>query len=160
LNRQDNVDFFICCLSKNAVFADCDVDAADLHIILEPGVIEKHEFSCGKIAVIDPEKCNRCGVCISAHRFDAISKDFVEDPLSCEGCGVCFHICPSKAIKMEVKISGEWFILKTKYGPFVHAKLGIAEENSGKLISVVRQNAQLIAKKENRDLVIIDGSPG
>jgi len=147
-------------LSKNAVFADCDVDAADLHIILEPEVIERHEFSGSKIAIIDLEKCSRCKACISACRFDAISKDFVVDPLSCEGCSVCFHICPSKAIKMEEKLSGEWFISKTKYGPFVHAKLGIAEENSGKLVSLVRQNAQLIAKKENRDLVIIDGSPG
>ena len=147
-------------LSKNAVFADCDVDAADLHIILEPEVIERHEFSGSKIAIIDPEKCNHCGACISVCRFDAISKEFVVDPLSCEGCGVCFHICPSKVIKMKEKVSGEWFISKTKYGPFVHAKLGIAEENSGKLVSVVRQNAKLIAEKENRDLIIIDGPPG
>lgn len=147
-------------LSKNAVFADCDVDAADLHILLEPEVIERHEFSGSKIAIINPEKCSRCGACIAACRFDAISMDFVVDPISCEGCGVCSHICPQKAIKMETKLSGEWFISETKYGPFVHAKLGIAEENSGKLVSVVRQNTQLIAKKENRELIIIDGPPG
>jgi len=148
-------------LSKNAVFADCDVDAADLHILLNPRIIERHEFKGGKTALINKEKCGRCGACISVCRFEAISKeDFIVDPLFCEGCGVCFHICPQNAIAMEDNLSGEWFLSETKYGPFVHAKLGIAEENSGKLVSVVRQNARLLAEKEARDLIIIDGPPG
>jgi MinD superfamily P-loop ATPase len=147
-------------LSKNAVFADCDVDAADLHILLEPKIVERGEFKGNKVALINKEKCISCGACISVCRFDAISEDFVIDPLSCEGCGVCYHICAQNAIIMEDKISGEWFVSETKYGPFVHAKLGVAEENSGKLVSVVRQNAKLIAEKENRDLIIIDGPPG
>jgi MinD superfamily P-loop ATPase len=148
-------------LSKNAVFADCDVDAADLHILLNPRIIERHEFKGGKTALINKEKCSRCGACISVCRFEAISKeDFIVDPLFCEGCGVCFHICPQNAIAMKDNLSGEWFLSETKYGPFVHAKLGIAEENSGKLVSVVRQNARLLAEKEARDLIIIDGPPG
>ena len=126
----------------------------------EPKILERHKFIGSKIAVIDKAKCTQCGRCIEVCRFDAISKDFIVDPISCEGCGVCFHICPGKAIKMEEKLSGEWFISETPYGPFVHAKLGIAEENSGKLVAILRQNAMSIAKKENLDLIIIDGSPG
>ena len=147
-------------LAQNKVMVDCDVDAADLYILLEPKIIERHVFKGGKVAVINKKTCNNCGRCISVCRFDAISKDFVVDSLSCEGCGVCYYICPQNAIVMEEKISGEWFISETKYGPFVHAKLGVAEENSGKLVSVVRQNAKIIAEKENCDLIIIDGPPG
>jgi len=147
-------------LAQNKVMVDCDVDAADLYILLEPKIIERHVFKGGKVAVINKKTCNNCGRCISVCRFDAISKDFVVDSLSCEGCGVCYYICPQNAIVMEEKISGEWFISETKYGPFVHAKLGVAEENSGKLVSVVRQNARIIAEKENCDLIIIDGPPG
>ncbi|MEW6556805.1 MAG: ATP-binding protein [Elusimicrobiota bacterium] len=157
-------------LAQNKVMADCDVDAADLHILLEPKILEKHQFTGGKTAVINNEKCNQCGNCIKVCRFDAISlnpqstihnpQSVSIDSISCEGCGVCFHICPKMAIKMEDNLSGEWFISETKYGPFVHAKLGIAEENSGKLVTAVRQNAKLIAEKENRDLIIIDGPPG
>ena len=147
-------------LAKNKVMADCDVDAADLHILLEPKIIERHEFRGGKTAVIDNKKCTQCNKCIEVCRFNAISKDFIVDSISCEGCSVCFYVCPKMAIKMEDNLSGEWFISDTRYGPFVHAKLGIAEENSGKLVSVVRQNAKLIAEKENRDLIIIDGPPG
>lgn len=159
-------------LAQNKVMADCDVDAADLYILLEPKIIERHVFKGGKVAVINKKTCNNCGMCVAVCRFsaikssgsasgaDAISKDFVVDSLSCEGCGVCYYICPLNAIVMEEKISGEWFISETKYGPFVHAKLGVAEENSGKLVSVVRQNAKIIAEKENCDLIIIDGPPG
>jgi len=148
-------------LSKNAVLADCDVDAEDLYLLLNPKILERHEFTGSKTAVINKTKCDRCGTCISVCRFDAISEeDFTVDPVSCEGCGVCFRVCPKGAIRMIDNLSGEWFISDTKYGPFVHAKLGVAEENSGKLVSVVRQNAKLIAEKENRDLIIIDGPPG
>jgi MinD superfamily P-loop ATPase len=147
-------------LAKDKVMVDCDVDAADLYILLEPKILERHKFIGSKTAVIDKARCTQCGRCIEICRFDAISKDFIVDPISCEGCEVCSHICPEKAIKMEEKLSGEWFISETPYGPFVHAKLGIAEENSGKLVAILRQNAMSIAKKENLDLIIIDGSPG
>ncbi|MGB9682027.1 MAG: ATP-binding protein [bacterium] len=147
-------------LAKNKVMVDCDVDAADLYILLEPKILEKHKFIGSKTAVIDKARCAQCGRCIEVCRFDAISKDFIVDPISCEGCEVCSHICPEKAIKMEDKPSGEWFISETLYGPFVHAKLGIAEENSGKLVAILRQNAMAIAKREGLDLIIIDGSPG
>ena len=146
-------------LAKNKVMADCDVDAADLYLLLHPALKETHEFSRGKTAFIDESHCSQCGQCQEVCRFEAID-NYVVDPISCEGCGVCFHICPEKAIKMVDNLSGKWFVSETKYGPFVHAKLGIAEENSGKLVTLVKQNAKLIAEKEKRDFVIIDGPPG
>ncbi len=146
-------------LAKNKVMADCDVDAADLYLLLHPTVKETHEFSGGKTAFIDEFRCTQCGKCQEVCRFEAID-NYVVDPISCEGCGVCFHICPEKAIKMVDNLSGKWFISETTYGPFVHAKLGVAEENSGKLVTLVRQNAQLIAEKGGKDFVIIDGPPG
>ena len=147
-------------LAKNKVMADCDVDAADLHLLLKPTVKEKHEFRSGKTAKIEKKLCNKCGECINVCRFDAISEDFVINPISCEGCAFCSFICPEGAIKMEENISGEWFISDTRFGPMVHAKLGIAEENSGKLVSLVRKQAKDLAEKENCDWVIVDGAPG
>lgn len=147
-------------LAKNKVMADCDVDAADLHLLLNPTIKEKHPFKSGETAKIDKKLCQECGKCIVSCRFDAISDDFIVDPISCEGCTICSLICPENAIDMKENISGEWFISNTKYGPFVHAKLGIAEENSGKLITTVRQKANQIAEKGDYDLIIIDGSPG
>jgi len=146
-------------LAKNKVMADCDVDAADLYLLLHPAVKETHEFSGGKTAFIDEQRCSQCGKCQEVCRFEAID-NYVVDPISCEGCGICFHICPERAIKMVDSLSGKWFVSETKYGPFVHAKLGVAEENSGKLVTLVRQNAKLIAEKEKKDFVIIDGPPG
>ena len=147
-------------LAKNACFADCDVDAADLHLLLNPKIREKHEFRSGKTAKIDKTLCEQCGDCITACRFNTISEDFTVDPISCEGCGICSFACPAGAVMMQENMSGEWFISNTKYGPMVHAKLGIAEENSGKLVTLVRQNAKRIAAEEKRDYVIIDGPPG
>lgn len=147
-------------LAKNKVMVDCDVDAADLHILLHPVVKERHEFKSGKTAMIDKKLCNRCGKCIAVCRFDAISDDFTIDPVSCEGCGLCSLICPAGAISMKENIAGEWFVSDTKYGLFVHAKLGIAEENSGKLVAKVRQIAKEIAEKDKLEYVIIDGPPG
>jgi MinD superfamily P-loop ATPase len=151
-------------LALNKAMADCDVDAANLYLLLRPEIIETHQFSGGKQARINQEECTGCGECIEVCRFDAISKsnseDIVIDPLSCEGCAVCSHICPPSAIKMEDAISGELFISKTSYGPFVHARLGIGEESSGKLVSEVRKKAKDIAEKENLEYVIIDGPPG
>jgi MinD superfamily P-loop ATPase len=147
-------------LAENKVMVDCDVDAADLHLLLKPEIKERHDFRSGVTARINRDVCRECGECLSVCRFDAISEDFVVDPISCEGCAVCSHICPEGAIFMEENVSGEWYISDTKYGPLVHAKLGIAEENSGKLVTQVRQAARVIAEKYNMDYVIIDGPPG
>lgn len=147
-------------LAKNKVMADCDVDAADLHLLLQPNIKERHEFKSGLTAIIDKKICQQCGKCIVACRFNAINQDFVIDPISCEGCAFCTYICPVQAIKMEENLAGEWFISETRFGPMVHAKLGIAEENSGKLVALVRKKAKEIAEENNCDWVIIDGAPG
>jgi len=147
-------------LAKGKVMVDCDVDAADLHLLLRPKIRERHEFRSGLTAQINAEICEQCSQCISACSFAAISEDFIVDPLSCEGCTICSYVCPSGAITLEENVSGEWFVSDTKYGPLVHARLGIAEENSGKLVTQVRQGAKDIAEKDNLDYVIIDGPPG
>ena len=147
-------------LAKNHVMADCDVDAADLHLLLQPKIKERHDFRSGLTASIDKKICQQCGKCITACRFNAISDSFVIDHVSCEGCAFCSHICPVQAIKMEENLAGEWFISGTRFGPMVYAKLGIAEENSGKLVSLVRKQAKDLAEKGNYDWVIIDGAPG
>jgi MinD superfamily P-loop ATPase len=146
-------------LAKNKVLADCDVDAADLHLLLEPVIKQKQEFWSGQVAVIDEEKCTQCGLCPELCHFNAI-KDFRVDPISCEGCGFCYHICPAEAITLKENLSGQWFISDTKYGPLVHARLGIAQENSGKLVALVRQQAKLMAEKQGADCIISDGPPG
>ena len=147
-------------LAKNKVMVDCDVDAANLYLLLSPVTKERHDFSGGVTARIDEEKCIQCGKCVEVCRFYAISEDFVVDPISCEGCALCSHICPVEAAIMEDNESGEWFISDTKYGAFVHAKLGIAEENSGKLVTEVRKAAIKIAETEKSDYILIDGPPG
>ena len=146
-------------IAQNKVLADCDVDAADLHLLLSPSVREENEFWSGQVAIIDEKECTQCGLCQDLCRFDAIN-DFKVDPISCEGCGFCLNICPVEAIVMEENMAGHWFISDTKYGPLVHAKLGIAQENSGKLVAVVRQQAKQIAEKHRLDYIISDGPPG
>ncbi|HLB73414.1 MAG TPA: ATP-binding protein [Sedimentisphaerales bacterium] len=157
-------------LAKKAVFADCDVDAADLHLVLGPKIKQRHDFSGGKRAAIIAEKCVGCGKCREMCRFDAIDfngqgndvvgKTFTIDPVSCEGCKVCVEFCPVEAIDFKDAINGQWFISDTRFGTMVHAKLGIAQENSGKLVSLIRQEAKRIAAEEKKDLIIVDGSPG
>ncbi|MEW6685929.1 MAG: 4Fe-4S binding protein [Candidatus Edwardsbacteria bacterium] len=150
-------------LAQDKVLADCDVDAADLHLLLHPAIKETHEFKGGMKAILNEKLCTNCGRCVEVCRFDAISQkenQITIDPIACEGCGVCTLICPVQAIQMEENLCGEWYISNTKHGPMVHAKLGIAEENSGKLVSEVRQNARLIADKDSLNLVIVDGPPG
>ena len=157
-------------LAESKVLADCDVDAADLHLVLEPTIISQEDFSGGSSARIDPEKCSACGKCQDVCRFEAISctgpasegveKTYLVDPIACEGCGVCALVCPTEAVIFEPVVNGQWYICQTRHGPLVHAKLGIAEENSGKLVTLVRNQAKKIAEEQGLNLVIIDGSPG
>jgi len=146
-------------LAKGVVLADCDVDAADLHLILQPVVRERQEFWSGQVAAIDESRCTQCGLCQELCRFKAI-RDFKVDRISCEGCGFCYHICPAEAITMKDNLSGHWFISDTKYGSLVHARLGIAQENSGKLVALVRQQARQMAEKSGVNYIISDGPPG
>jgi len=147
-------------MARNAIIADCDVDAADLHLILHPDVKQEHIFDSGHVAVIHPGLCNECGECLDLCRFDAISDDFQVDELSCEGCGVCCDNCPVDAITMELDDAGKWFVSETRFGPMVHAKLGVAQENSGKLVTQVRTRTKEIADERSLDMAIVDGSPG
>ncbi len=147
-------------LTENAVLADCDVDVADMHLILKPEIKETIEFSGSKIASKDEEKCIQCGKCREYCRFDAINEDLnlVED--RCEGCGVCEYVCPEDAITLRERKSGFAYISETRFGPMSHAVLNTAEEASGKLVALVRNNARILAKKYGKDLIIIDGPPG
>jgi MinD superfamily P-loop ATPase len=146
-------------LSHNKVLVDCDVDAADLHLILQPTHQNDREFWSGQTAVIDPAKCIQCDLCGSLCRFKAI-QDHRVDPVSCEGCGFCSQVCPVKAITMENNLAGYWFVSNTIYGYLIHAKLGSAQENSGKLVATVRKEARHLAEKNNLDYIISDGPPG
>lgn len=147
-------------LAKNAVVADCDVDAPDLHMLLHPEVIETQKFHGAKLGVIDEAKCVKCGLCREKCAFDAVTDDLKIDAVACEGCGVCAIVCPAHAITLADRVSGEAYLSKTKYGFMSHALLYAGEANSGKLVTLVRQNAKILAKRENRDLIVIDGSPG
>lgn len=147
-------------LAKQTVVADCDVDAPDLHILLHPEKIKTQEFMGSKIAVIDKTKCTHCGMCKEKCNFDAINNKLEVDAIACEGCGVCKFACPIDVIMLTPRISGKAFTSKTKYGFMSHAQLCPGESNSGKLVTIVRQNAKMLAEKENCDMIIIDGSPG
>jgi len=146
-------------LAQNKVLADCDVDAADFYLLLQPKVKKSEEFWSGQVAFIDKEKCTECGLCQEICRFGAI-KDYVVDEVSCEGCGFCSQICPVDAVAMQSCMAGHWFISDTEYGTLVHARLGIAQENSGKLVTLVRNNAKLVAEEQKFDCIISDGPPG
>ena len=142
-----------------AVFADCDVDAPDLHLILQPEILERREFYGIKRAFIDKEKCIQCGICQDSCRFGAIADFEVETPL-CEGCGVCQLVCPEDAVDMRDVQAGEAYISQTRFGPMVHAELYPGEEASGKLVAMVREMARDLSAEKNLDLILIDGSPG
>ena len=147
-------------LAQDKVLCDADVDAADLHLITAPVVKERHDFQGGHTAIIRNDECTQCGVCQDLCRWDAVSDDFDVDAIACEGCGVCVYFCPEKAIDFPLDTCGEWFISETALGPMVHARLGIAQENSGKLVSLVRQEARKIAEEKGLGLILTDGPPG
>jgi len=150
-------------LADRPVIADCDVDAADLHLVLSPRVKERHEFRSGHNAVIRQDDCTGCGDCLAHCRFGAVVQypaTYTVDPFACEGCGVCVRFCPAQAIDFPERLSGEWMVSETRCGPMVHARLGVAAENSGKLVSLVRREARRIAEAENHPLIIVDGPPG
>lgn len=147
-------------LAPNKVICDADVDAADLHLLLHPEIRVRHEFFAGHKAVIDSARCVQCGECLHWCRFGTISDSLIINPLLCEGCGVCWYLCPAKAIDFPDNLCGEWFISDTRFGPLIHARLGIAEENSGKLVALVRREARRLAEKQGLDWIITDGPPG
>jgi len=147
-------------LAKKSVVADCDVDAPDLHMLLHPEIIETQEFKGSKLAVIDEAKCIKCGLCREKCKFNAVTENFTIDSLSCEGCCVCTIVCPTNAITLTERVSGHAYISKTKYGFMAHAMLSPGEANSGKLVTLVRQNAKILAERENCNFIIIDGPPG
>jgi len=146
-------------LSENAVFADCDVDASNLHLLLRPEVKETIEFRGLNLAVIDPDRCTRCGLCEEKCRFNAIH-GFEVDPIHCEGCGVCVEVCPVGAIDFVERVCGHAYVSETRYGPMSHARLKPGMENSGKLVTLVRQNAKRLAEDGGHDMVLVDGPPG
>ena len=146
-------------LAQDKVMVDCDVDAADLHLLLQPVLRDSREFWSGQCAIIDYVNCNECGLCQDVCRFGAV-KNHEIDPLSCEGCRFCFNVCPVGAIEMKERLSGSWSVSKTRYGTLVHARLGVARENSGKLVTVIRQEARRIAEKTGLTHILSDGPPG
>lgn len=157
-------------LAPKPMLVDCDVDAADLHLVLEPQVIRREEFTGGSKARIKAGHCIACGKCEELCRFNAVwfdgpgngrvPKTFRIDTLACEGCGVCVDFCAEKAIEFTPAVCGQWFVSETRYGPMVHARLAVAAENSGKLVTHLRRTAQQLAGSKGLELVICDGSPG
>ena len=155
-------------LAQRPVVADCDVDAADLHLVLAPERTEKHDFFSGREAIIRPQDCDGCGDCLALCRYGAITQTqradgkaiCAIDPTACEGCGVCVRFCPQEAIDFPDRHCGEWMISETACGPMVHARLGVAAENSGKLVTTVRQQARRIAEEKGHSIILVDGPPG
>ena len=156
-----------CALEERLVIADCDVDAADLHLLLHPKIEKRGTFSGGDKASIDVSRCTGCGECIRQCRFDAVREIadgnrtlYEVDPLSCEGCRVCGLVCSENAVSYIPVVNGEWYLSGTRFGPLSHARLGTAEENSGKLVTLVRRNKEEPADRMNLRSAVIDGSPG
>lgn len=152
-------------LGTNMMLCDADVDAADLHLIMDPDIQETHNFIGGNEAIISPDTCTGCGQCLELCRFNAVSQTdgephFYIDPIDCEGCGVCVDLCPENAIAFPQKKCGLWFASKTRFGDMIHARLGIAEENSGRLVALVREEARKRVMENRLDILITDGPPG
>jgi MinD superfamily P-loop ATPase len=145
------------------VLADADVDAANLELVLNPTRLEEHAFMGGQLAVIDADKCTVCGTCYDVCRFEAIlpgDDTYRVDPLACEGCASCVYQCPEEAIHAEERQAGLWFRSDTRFGPLFHAHLFAAQENSGKLVTMVKQQGRLLGLDQGRELLIVDGPPG
>ena len=148
---------------RRAVLVDADVDASNLELVLSHQVLETNAFQGGQVAQIDPELCEGCGVCADLCRFEAIDSHdgvYTVDPIACEGCALCFYQCPTEAVRMEEQVAGQWFRSQSRYGPLFHAALWPAQENSGKLVTLVKQQGRLLAMDEGHDLVLVDGPPG
>ncbi|MBM7866249.1 (4Fe-4S)-binding protein [Heliobacterium gestii] len=152
-------------LAEGALFADCDVDAADLHLLLRPEIEAREPFESGRTLRWNKAACLFCGRCIKVCRFAALTVDpsgpaIALAPFACEGCGCCVDVCPGEALTLTPKQAGELYVSTTRFGPFVHARLGVAEEASGQLVTKVRRRAQAIAEEQGRAFVLIDGCPG
>jgi len=155
-------------LAANKVLADCDVDAADMHLLLAPDRRRRETYSGGREAVIDATLCDGCGMCHDVCNFDAIGIDedgdggtiYRVDSFACEGCGICVHFCPTDAIEFPKSINGEWYVSETRHGSMVHARLIPGAENSGKLVTLVREEARKLAETQGADLLLVDGPPG
>jgi len=149
---------------KDVIVADCDVDAADMHLLMQPDLAGSKDFYSGLLAEINQAKCIKCGKCSQVCRWDSIpviDNKYIVQPLDCEGCGYCALVCPTDAISMNEQNVGKWFVSNVKTGTkMVHAKLGIGAENSGKLVAKVKNEAKAIAEKEGKEIIIVDGSPG
>ena len=149
--------------SLRAVLADADVDAANLELVMHPRTQQVHDFIGGSVAIIDADRCEDCGVCQTVCRFDAITSagnGYSIDPIACDGCAACVYQCPTRAIRMEPQVVGRWFYSESCYGPLFHAALRPAQENSGKLVTLVKQQARLLALDGAYAVVIVDGPPG
>jgi len=156
-------------ISKNKVIVDCDVDAANLYILLHPDIKKEEVFMGGYEVSINQDKCIKCGKCLTICRFDAVKTvknknnlidKILIDKFSCEGCGACLYGCPVDAIEIKEMENGKWFISDTKYGPFIFAKLNVTSENSGKLVSKIKEEGCKIGEEIKADYVIMDGPPG
>jgi MinD superfamily P-loop ATPase len=145
-----------------AVLADADVDAANLELVLRPERLETHDFTGGSLAIIDPLLCQGCGTCEQVCRYEAVLPGLVYrvDPIACEGCAACVYQCLEQAVHMEAQVVGQWYCSESRYGPLFHAELRPAQENSGKLVTLVKQQARLLALDEGYQVVIVDGPPG
>jgi MinD superfamily P-loop ATPase len=147
----------------STVLTDADVDASNLELLLAPRVLEREDFWGGQVAVINHAACISGGDCVEVCRFDAIYESYNlyhVDPIACEGCASCMYQCPRDAITMEKQIAGQWFRSESRFGPLFHAELYPAQENSGKLVTLIKQHARLMALDEGYELVIVDGPPG
>ena len=147
-------------LLDSKVLVDCDVDAADLHLLLKPTIRKEFPFYGGKLASINEKKCIQCGRCVDVCRFNAITSDLKVISRFCEGCSACFYQCPNQAIEMLPKLTGVWYESETRGGTMVHARLNIAEDNSGKLVYEVKNYARKLANEQSIDLILVDGPPG
>lgn len=148
----------------DVVVADCDVDAADMHLLLDPDFAQHEEFYSGELAVIDQSMCTACGECADVCRFEAIpviDGRYIVDEISCEGCGYCARVCPVDAITNIQQNVGHWYRSQIRTGTtMVHARLKIGADNSGKLVAKVKGEAKLVAEQQGKDLILVDGSPG